>query len=75
MRLPLDDSGNAFRGRNLYQDLRGKMDVELVNDLLVQRFPVYREGDPNCCPTGGLRRLFFRWNGTALALERVEESP
>ena len=27
---------------------------------LVRRFPLYQEGDPNCCPSGGDRRLEYR---------------
>jgi len=27
---------------------------------LVRSFPVYKKGDPNCCPTGGERRLYYK---------------
>jgi hypothetical protein len=30
---------------------------EFVDGALVRRFPIYRKGDPNCCPTGGTRVL------------------
>jgi len=26
--------------------------------------PIYRSGDPNCCPTGGYRYRRFGWDGS-----------
>ncbi len=26
----------------------------------VRRFPVYKEGDANCCPEGGIRQLQYK---------------
>lgn len=30
------------------------------------RYPLYGQGDPHCCPTGGARLVRFRWNGHSL---------
>jgi len=32
----------------------------IVEDRLVQRFPIYRDGDPNAAPTGGTREVSYR---------------
>ena len=40
--------------------------------VLRRRFPVYREGDPNCCPSGGVAT--FRWDPASNLWDR-EESP
>jgi hypothetical protein len=33
--------------------------------------PVYRRGDPNCCPTGGFDRVRYRYDGTRLGISRA----
>ena len=30
---------------------------------LIESEPIYRPGDPNCCPTGGFERRRLSWNG------------
>jgi hypothetical protein len=49
----------------------------VVENRLVQRFPVYRPGDTNASPTGGMRQLHHRLvpgeAGWILKLDRVEE--
>src|SRR4051812_47188094 len=32
--------------------------------------PVYRKNDPNCCPTGGVDHVRWRWNGVKLVVHR-----
>ena len=27
---------------------------------LVRSFPIYRKADPNCCPSGGVRKIYYR---------------
>jgi hypothetical protein len=27
---------------------------------LVRTFPIYEKDDPNCCPSGGIRKLYYR---------------
>jgi hypothetical protein len=29
-------------------------------------YPLYGQGDPHCCPSGGARLVRFRWNGHSL---------
>ena len=37
---------------------------------LVETDPVYRNNDPNCCPTGGFDHTRWRWNGHRFAVVR-----
>lgn len=43
--------------------LRGHFDINIVDGNLIKEFPIYRDKDFNCCPTGGTRRFVYRWNG------------
>ena len=36
--------------------------IRLGGDVL-EIVPLFRRGDPNCCPSGGSRDTIFRWNG------------
>jgi hypothetical protein len=49
----------------------------VVENRLVQRFPVYKPGDTNASPTGGTRQLHYKLvpgeAGWILKLDRVEE--
>jgi hypothetical protein len=49
----------------------------VVETRFVQRFPVYRPGDTNASPTGGMRQLHYKLvpgeAGWVLKLDRVEE--
>jgi hypothetical protein len=31
----------------------------IEDGYLTRRFPVYKNGDPNCCPSGGERILYY----------------
>lgn len=44
---------------------------EGLNEFAVLH-PIYRSGDPNCCPTGGYRYRRYGWDGTHFVL-RAEE--
>ncbi len=44
----------GYRGRDVYTAAAG---------VLRRRFPLYRSGDANCCPTGGTAA--FRWEATS----------
>jgi hypothetical protein len=37
---------------------------------LVSSQPIYKQNDPNCCPTGGFDHLRFHWNGTRFVVAR-----
>jgi hypothetical protein len=62
-------TGSAWRvlaarsGYKLVIAARGR-ELEVVQ-------PVYRRGDPNCCPTGGFDRVRYRYDGTKLAISRA----
>ena len=55
----------------------GHDDFAVVEQTLVRRFPVYRDGDPNSAPSGGVRQLQYKLRqGEAtwqLMLDRVVE--
>jgi hypothetical protein len=38
-------------------------------DLVVSQ-PVYRNDDPNCCPTGGFDHVRWHWNGSRFVAAR-----
>jgi hypothetical protein len=49
----------------------------VVENRLVQRFPIYRDGDTNASPTGGTRQLQYKLmagkTGRKLVVDRVVE--
>ena len=45
-----------------------KLGLSVRGSDLVETTPVYRPGDPNCCPTGGYDHGRWHWNGRALVL-------
>jgi hypothetical protein len=47
-----------------------KLGLDRVGDL-VQTQPVYREDDPNCCPTGGFDHTRWHWNGARFIAART----
>ena len=38
----------------------GHDEFTVIEDSLARRFPVYNEGDANCCPKGGIRQLQYK---------------
>jgi len=68
---PVTDSPAAAKG------YLGHDDFAVVEGTLVRRFPVYREGDTNAAPTGGVRQLQYKLKpgeaGWVLRLDRVVE--
>ncbi len=55
-------------------------DTFLINEsALIQEFPIYKEGDPNSNPTGGVRRIQYKLvNGEAsrkFLADKISESP
>jgi hypothetical protein len=68
--LKIDDDP-AFFG----QEFRGKAWLHLENDRLVKSCPLYVGKEPNCCPEGGERRIFYRWDGKAFVVDRVRDVP
>lgn len=49
--------------------------TSIQNGKLIDTQGIYRTGDPKCCPTGGTRTSVYRWNGTALVLQDIVDSP
>lgn len=51
---PIADDPKAAKG---YQ---GHDEFRVVESTLVRRFPIYREGDSNAQPTGGMRQIQYK---------------
>jgi len=68
-------TAGRFKGKNFNVGLRGKIWVLIENGRLIEEFPIFKEGDANCCASGGIRHLIYRWNGRKLALEDVVDLP
>ncbi len=50
---PVDPASKEAEG------YRGRDEMRLVENGLVRRFPVYRAGDPDDKPTGGMRQIQY----------------
>ena len=68
---PLGDHATAMKG------YLGHDEFAIVGNALVRRFPIYKDGDTNAAPSGGVRQLHHRLTageaGWVLRLERVVE--
>jgi hypothetical protein len=68
---PVSDDAEASKG------YMGHDEFAVVENTLVQRFPIYREGDTNANPTGGTRQLQYKLvsgeAGWILRLDKVVE--
>jgi hypothetical protein len=62
-------------GRPLWVNLRGKMDLAVEGGALVEFYPIYADGDANCCPTAGQRKFVYRWDGETFVLREVRDLP
>jgi hypothetical protein len=51
---PITDDATASRG------YMGHDEFAVVESTLVRRFPVYKEGDTNAAPSGGVRQLQYK---------------
>jgi hypothetical protein len=47
-----------------------KLGLFRVGGDLLSSQPVYRQNDPNCCPTGGFDHVRFHWNGRRFVVAR-----
>ena len=63
--------------KNAGQGYMGHDEFRVVESSLVRRFPVYRKGDINAKPTGGMRQIQYKLKageaGWILVPDRVEE--
>jgi hypothetical protein len=68
---PVADNGTIAKG------YMGHDEFAVVQNRLVQRFPIYLDGDTNAKPTGGTRQIHYRLvpgeSGWRLAVDRVVE--
>jgi hypothetical protein len=47
-----------------------KVGLFRVGSDLVESTPVYRQNDPNCCPSGGFDHRRFHWNGARFVVAK-----
>ncbi len=71
--MPVHEKTALVRGKSSH--FAGHKQLNLTGGKLVESFPLYREGDPNCCPTGGGREIHFRWSGSAFEVSAVKDNP
>jgi hypothetical protein len=68
---PIEDDAEAARG------YMGHDELAVVENSLVRRFPVYREGDTNAAPSGGTRQIQYKLiageSGRVLRKDRIVE--
>jgi len=48
-----------------------KLGLFRYHDELEVVLPVYRTADPNCCPTGGFDRAFYRYDGKDMVVTQL----
>ncbi len=74
--MPIKAHEGSFKGRDVYDGLRGHMSLSVENGKLAEVYPVYaNEKECEACSSGGQRRFIFRWNGSAFVLEDVVDVP
>lgn len=74
--MPIQPHEGPFKGRDVYEGLRGHMSLAVQNGNLVEAYPVYKdEKECEACSSGGDRHFIFRWNGSRFVLENVVDVP
>jgi hypothetical protein len=48
-----------------------KLGLFLYHDELEVVLPVYRRSDPNCCPTGGFERAYYKFDGKRVVVTEL----
>lgn len=69
--LAISDTGD----KKAVEGLRGHVDIKVADGNFVEEFPIYRDKDSNCCPTGSVRRFVYRWNGKVFRPDKIEDVP
>ena len=63
--------------KEINEGYMGHDEMAIVESTFCQRFPVYKEGDSNAQPTGGMRQIQYKLvdgeAGRMLAVDKVEE--
>ena len=54
-----DISENDIQPDGKYFGYMGHDSIYFKNNKMHRKYPVYKEGDPNCCPTGGDKTLSY----------------
>ena len=49
-----------LKDESLFAGYMGHDSIYSTENRLMRTFPVYKDGDANCCPTGGFRILFYK---------------
>ena len=44
----------------IYRGYMGHDRFRIEGHYLIRRFPLYKKNDPNCCPSGGYREVYYR---------------
>ena len=75
--LPIEPRlwNQPFKGRDTTVGLRGQGTVAIENGRMIKKFPIFKETDPGCCATGGVREFVYRWDGHQLVLDDVVDVP
>jgi hypothetical protein len=60
-----------FNGRDPSLGLRGQMAVAIENGRLFERFPIFKDSDPDCCASAGTREFIYRWKVDKLVLDDI----
>ncbi|MBS3964110.1 MAG: hypothetical protein KGZ80_06390 [Methylomonas sp.] len=53
--------------------LRGHFDIDIIDGHYAEEHRIYRDKDPNCCPTGGIRQFIYQWNGKAFVPVTIKD--
>ncbi|HEY4496802.1 MAG TPA: type II secretion system protein [Candidatus Paceibacterota bacterium] len=51
----------------------GHFSYNSENGKLIANFPIYKDGDSNCCPQGGWRKIYYKWDGSGFIFDRFED--
>jgi hypothetical protein len=74
--MPIKPHEGPFKGRDVYDGLRGHMSLAVQNGNLVEAYPVYAdEKECEACSSGGERHFIFHWDGSRFVLENVVDVP
>ncbi len=73
IRLPVEES-LVFEGKDYSVGIAGHVKYGVEYGSLVMRMPVYRDGDANCCPSGGDRAFTFEWDGKSFVVSKVADT-
>lgn len=74
--MPIQPHEGGFKGRDVYDGLRGHLGLAVQNGNLVEVYPLYKD-DKECeaCSSGGQRFFAFHWDGNRFVLEDVTDVP